>query len=105
MAPDGYYVHSFFYRLLRPLAIGVLVERAMSYADFSVDPSSVDLLRFDRAACQMLTGAEPFLGADGQVYYRGLDWGRESQHIGIAVPDLQVPALLAAAEDDRSPTT
>jgi hypothetical protein len=81
LAPDGYYVHSFLYRLLRPLAIGVLVERTMSYADFSVDPSSVDLLRFDRAAYRMLTGADPFLGADGQVRHDGLDWGRESQHI------------------------
>jgi hypothetical protein len=85
MTPSGYYVHSFLYRLLRPLAIGVLVERQMSYADFSVDPSSVDLLRFDRSAYRMLTGAEPFvrLRADNEahLYYNGLDWAEESQHI------------------------
>lgn len=81
LAADGYYVHSFLYRLLRPLAIGVLVERAMSFADFSVDPSSADLLRFDSAAYRMLTGADPFTGPDGKVEHAGLDWGQESQHI------------------------
>lgn len=90
----------------------------------------------------MLTGADPFTGADGEVHHAGLDWGLESQHIfrdnlrsaamcllstgtggrqvgidyayvcwgyvaqhgpgiGIAVPDLAVPALLAATADDQ----
>jgi hypothetical protein len=101
MKPDGYYVHSFLYRLLRPLAIGVLVERAMSYADFSVDPSSVDLLRFDAAAYRMLTGADPFQGADGQVYHRGLDWGRESQHVFRDNLRSAAMCLLSKGADNR----
>jgi hypothetical protein len=107
MAPSGYYVHSFLYRLLRPLAIGVLVEREMSYADFSVDPSSVDLLRFDRAAYRMLTGADPFMdlnataNSDEPVYYQGLDWARESQHIFRDNLRSAAMCLLAKGAGDR----
>jgi hypothetical protein len=105
MTPSGYYVHSFIYRLLRPLAIGVLVERQMSYADFSVDPSSVDLLRFDRTAYRMLTGAEPFsrpeAGGETRVYYDGLDWGRESQHIFRDNLRSAAMFLLSRGADDR----
>jgi hypothetical protein len=105
MTPSGYYVHSFLYRLLRPLAVGVLVERQMSYADFSVDPSSVDLLRFDRTAYRMLTGAEPFVepkpGNGASVYYTGLDWGRQSQHIFRDNLRIAAMFLLKKGVDDR----
>jgi hypothetical protein len=107
MTPAGYYVHSFLYRLLRPLAIGVLVEREMSYADFSVDPTSVDLLRFDRSAYRMLTGAEPFadLNADpkgsDRAYYRGLDWAKESQHIFRDNLRSAAMCLIAKGAQDR----
>jgi hypothetical protein len=73
--PAQYYGRSFIYRLLRPLAIGMLIERQMSYADFSVDKSSIDLLRFNTAAYRVLTGVDPL------PYYSGLDFRSESQHI------------------------
>lgn len=105
MTPRGYYVHSFLYRLLRPLAVGVLVERQMSYADFSVDSSSVDVLRFDRNAYRMLTGSEPFVeptpGHDGDVYYTGLDWSRQSQHIFRDNLRIAAMFLLKNGLDDR----
>jgi hypothetical protein len=47
MDVKAYYVQSFVYRILRPLAIGQLIERQMSIADFAVDDSALELLRFD----------------------------------------------------------
>jgi hypothetical protein len=75
MKADQYYGRSFLYRLLRPLAVSALIERQMSYADFSVDDSAVDLLRFETSAYRMLTGRDPL------PYYHGLDWASETQHV------------------------
>lgn len=73
--PAQYFGRSFVYRLLRPLAIGVLVERQMSYADFALDKDAVALLRFDTAAYRMLSGSDPL------PYHDGLDFARETQHV------------------------
>jgi hypothetical protein len=73
--PSDYYAKSFIYRILRPLAIGVLVERQMSYADFAVDRAGIELLRFDTASYRMLTGRDPL------DYYDGLDFARQAQHV------------------------
>ena len=54
-----YYGQSTMYRLLRPLAICILIERQMNAADFSVDPSGVRLLRFEVGAYRMLTNSDP----------------------------------------------
>lgn len=62
MKPREYYVKSFIYRLLRPLSIGMLIERQMSYADFTVDRQALDLLRFNTVAFRILTGSESILG-------------------------------------------
>jgi hypothetical protein len=44
------------YRLLRPLAVGELVEKQTFDADLIVDPIMVDLLRFSHAGIEMLSG-------------------------------------------------
>lgn len=44
------------YRLLRPLAVGELVEKQTFDADLIVDPIMVDLLRFSHAGVEMLSG-------------------------------------------------
>ncbi len=75
MSPQGYYVHSFIYRLLRPMAINVLIERQMNYADFSVDPQAVELLRFGAAGYRMLTERDPM------PEHCEINWSRESQHV------------------------
>lgn len=75
MEPDAYYVSSSLYRILRPLAIGELIERQMSFADFSVDDDAIPLLRFQTAAYRMLVGEDPVQG------HPGLDWSSESQHV------------------------
>jgi len=73
--PSGYYGSSTLYRLLRPLAVCILLERQMNAADFSVDPSSVQPLQFQVSAYRMLTNADPL------KYYEGLDWAEQTQHV------------------------
>jgi hypothetical protein len=75
MDPAGYYASSFMFRLLRPLAVGQLIERQMTVADFSVDPVSLDLLRFEAAMEEMLTGGAVRLD------HPNADWGTQSQHL------------------------
>jgi hypothetical protein len=75
MDPAGDYGSSTLHRLLRPLAICTLIDRRMNAADFSVDPSSIRLLRFEIGAYRMLTGADPL------PYYADLDWRNQSQHV------------------------
>jgi len=55
-AVDRYYGRSTLFRILWPLAVAELIERQIAYADFSVDPSALNLLRFKRAAFAALTG-------------------------------------------------
>lgn len=75
LAVDEYYGRSTLYRILRPLAIATLVERETSFADFSVDDSGLDLIRFETAAYRILTGDDPL------PFYDGLDWTMETQHV------------------------
>jgi hypothetical protein len=70
----GYYVTSFTYRLIRPLAFAELIERQIAYADFSVDPQVVDLLRFKSAAKAMLCDAEVIFDDPDA------DWKRQREH-------------------------
>jgi hypothetical protein len=73
--PAGYYGRSFIYRVLRPLAVGELVERQLSAIDLTVDPSSIALLRFSTAAERMLTGGEAILE------HPDADWSGQTQHL------------------------
>lgn len=74
MAHGGYYVTSFTYRVIRPLAIAELIERQIAYADFSVDPQVLDLLRFKAAAKAMLCDAEVIFDD------KKADWTRQREH-------------------------
>ena len=75
MSAEGYYVKSCIYRLLAPLAIGQLIERQMSFVDFSVDKDAVSLLRFVTSAERMLTGNDIILD------HPDTDWSTQSQHL------------------------
>ncbi len=50
MDPSAHYGHGSIYRLLRPLALAQLIERAIGVADFSVDTQAVGLLQFGATA-------------------------------------------------------
>lgn len=71
----GYYGRSTLYRLLRPISISELIERQMSYADFSVDPTAIELLRFKRAVFSALTRGEVALN------HPDLDWTDQIEHV------------------------
>ena len=75
MSPSEYYVRSFIYRLLRPFAVGQLIERQMSVMDFSVDPAPLELLHFDTAAQKMLSGDH--IVPDGAT----TDWSTQTAHL------------------------
>ena len=75
LRPCEYYAKSFIYRLLRPLAIGTLIERQMSYADFTVDRQALDLLRFNATVYRMMTGSGAILN------HPEADWSSQSQHL------------------------
>jgi hypothetical protein len=83
MDPAGYYVRNTIYRLLRPLALAQLIERAMGTADFSVDPDAVDLLKFAATAERMLSGGEIVkIRVDGEITeHPKVDWGQQTEHL------------------------
>lgn len=95
MDPSTYYAHSFIYRLLRPLAIVQLIERQMGTADFSVDASALDVIRFKTAVVAMLSGNEILLGHPGE------DWHSQSQH--LYSQNVEVAAGRLVVEQDGQP--
>lgn len=76
MNPADYYGNNTLYRLLRPLAICTLIERKMNAADFSVDPQTLALLRFEVGAYRMLTNKDPLPYYDDKI-----DWSTQTQHV------------------------
>jgi len=92
MDPSASFVRSFIYRLLRPLAISQLIERQMSFADFSVDPAAIALLRFNTAAERMLAGNEIVLD------HPEADWDAQTQH--LFRDNLRAAASTLIAEDE-----
>lgn len=64
------------YRLLRPLAVGELVEKQTFDADLIVDPIMVDLLRFSHAGIEMLSGEWIGKAVDGKGQLPGFDMRR-----------------------------
>jgi hypothetical protein len=75
MNTKGYYGQSTLYRLLRPIAISELIERQITYADFSVDPTGVELLRFKKAAFMAFTDGDIILN------HPNADWYYEKEHV------------------------
>jgi hypothetical protein len=94
MDPSEYYARSFVYRILRPIALGELLERQLNFADFSLDLSAVELLRFNSAFHRTLTGAEVTLG------HPNVDWSRQTQHL---FRDNLRAAALTLVDTSRSP--
>jgi hypothetical protein len=75
MIIDNYYGRNTLYRLLRPLAIAELVEQQITYADFSVDPKALELLRFKQAAEVSLKDSEVILD------HPNADWSDQIEHL------------------------
>jgi len=72
---DGYYGISTIYRILRPLAVSELIEQQIAYADFSVDDSSISLLRFKHSATRTLND-DNVIGCHPNV-----NWNQQTEHL------------------------
>ncbi len=83
---SDYFGRSVLYRLMRVLTLTELVERQIAYADFSVDTSTLKLLRFREAAMRALSGADVVLD------HPKANWNDEVEHIFRDT----VPALTSA---------
>lgn len=68
-APSAYHAAGLLiFRLLRPLTVGEMIEKQTFVADLIVDPIMGDLLRFNNAGVEMLTGDQLSYGIDqGEV--------------------------------------
>ena len=75
MEAHGYYTKSFVYRLLRPIAIGHLIQEKMNAVDFSVDDQAIELLHFTTTVERLLTGDEIVLD------HPEVDWSDQTQHL------------------------
>jgi hypothetical protein len=71
----GYFGRSTIFRLLRLFAISELIERQIVYADFSVDRSTVALLRFKRLAFRCMSSSAISLD------HPNCDWGNQVEHV------------------------
>ncbi|WP_433729641.1 hypothetical protein ACQP0C_00920 [Nocardia sp. CA-129566] len=75
MDPSADYGRSTIYRLLCPLAVAQLIERAVGAADFSVDAGALGLLRFGATSERMLSSDNVVLD------HPDVDWARQTQHL------------------------
>ncbi|MEA2343369.1 MAG: hypothetical protein QOF63_1538 [Thermoanaerobaculia bacterium] len=72
---DGYFGRSTTFRLLRVIAIADLIERQIAHADFSVEPSTVDLLRFKHAAFRAMSSSAVSLDHPAN------NWNDQTEHV------------------------
>src|SRR6266849_3235621 len=71
----GYFGRSTVFRFLRLFGIAELIERQTAYADFSVDPSMINLLRFKSAAFRCLCSSTISLN------HPKANWDEQVEHI------------------------
>ncbi len=96
MTTRGYYGQSTLYRLLRPIAISELIERQITYADFSVDPTGVELLRLKKAAFMAFTDGDTILN------HPNADWYDEKEHVFSGTLSRVASVLIIRDEDISS---
>jgi hypothetical protein len=72
---NDYFGRSTAFRLLRLFAISELIERQVAHADFSVDPSTVDLLHFKEGAFSCLSSSRVSLD------HPKTNWDDQVEHI------------------------
>ena len=72
---NGYFGQSTTFRLLKLFAISDLIERQVAHADFAVDPSTGNLLRFKQAAFRCLSSSTVSLD------HPKVNWNNQEEHI------------------------
>jgi hypothetical protein len=72
---QSYYGQSFTFRILRVFAICELIERQMSFTDFSVDAASPALIRFSKSIAIALSGGDLVKGHSKTI------WKNQVEHV------------------------
>lgn len=89
----SYFGNSIIYRIGRLLAVTELIERQIAYADFSVDPAMMVLLRFRAELLRALSSS------DVTIDHPDADWTRQSEHIfSDQIPVLAVSMIVKNAD-------
>ncbi len=70
---DNHYGRDMTFKLLRPISISELIEQKIHYADFSVDPTAILLLRFKKSAYQAFTSHDIIYNNPNAKYDREVD--------------------------------
>jgi hypothetical protein len=83
-----YFGRSTTFRLLRLFAVAELIERQIAYADFSVDPSTVDLLHFKDAAVRCMSSSTIALG------HPNANWNNQVEHVFWDVLSMIAAAMI-----------
>lgn len=95
---NGYFGRSTLFRLLRLFAITELIERQIADADFSVDPSTVNLLRFKHQAFMCLSSSSVVLN------HPNAEWNSQIEHVFFDTLSIVSAALIfvdPAGKPDR----
>ncbi|TPQ31040.1 hypothetical protein C2U70_25110 [Bradyrhizobium guangdongense] len=91
----SYYGRSTLYRILRPIAICELIEEQIALADFSIDPSAIDCLRFRRTITRTFSGDE--LPCD----HPQINWDVQEQHVFADAISSCARRLIATSDGKR----
>lgn len=75
LTTTNYYGQSTLYKLVMPFVFCELIEKQISYADFSVDPEAVDLLRLKRSIYTAFSSGASILN------HPNANWENEEQHV------------------------
>ena len=89
----GYFGRSTAFRLLKLFALTELVERQVAHADFSVDPTIIDLLRFKYGAFRCLSS-----GAISLKHPR-VNWNHQEEHVFYDTLSIISSALIIFGAD------
>jgi hypothetical protein len=92
---DGYFGRSTVFRLLRLFAIAELIERQVAYADFSVDPSTMYLLRFKETAFRCLSSSSISLDHPDSI------WDNQVEHIFYGTLSMIAATMVVEDSDGK----
>jgi len=95
----GYFGRSTLFRLLRLFVITELIERQIADADFSVDPSTVNLLRFKHEAFLCLSSSNVVLD------HPNANWSSQIEHVFFDTLSIVSAAMVfvdPAGKQDRA---
>jgi hypothetical protein len=91
----GYFGRSTVFRFLRLFGIADLIQRQAAYADFSVDPSMVKLLRFKYAAFRCLSSSTISLS------HPKANWDEQVEHVFHDALSIIAAAMIVSEADGR----